>query len=179
MEPIEEEYFNWLYAKVAGFPGRSSSTRYFSLLAVLHKREFEWMIRMDENRAEDGKQLRRDFMRDCRIDPYDVDPLWISLGCSFLEFLVAFCQRADFITAPTADWWFWHILTNLGLADINDGSYRRLAHRIGPAMETVIWRRYDHLGRGGMFPLQHSDRDQREVEVWHQLFEYCMHYNIT
>jgi len=58
--PIEEDYFSWLLAKVV-LPRSPHTDNYYGLLLVLHTVEFVWAIPGDQNRAEDGLELRLDF----------------------------------------------------------------------------------------------------------------------
>lgn len=176
-EPIEDLYFNWLYAKVLDRPGTTPNTRYQSLLYLLHTTEFVWTLSGDDNRAEEGKDLRRQFMREARVGR--VDPEWLSMGCSVLEMLIAFARRAAFETEKPEQDWFWLMMENLGIDDISEATYRENAVRIGDVMHTLVWRTYDHLGRGGLFPLSHSDNDQRDVQIWYQFAEYVVDQGIT
>lgn len=57
-EPIEGEYFNWLCAKIRKTP----APMYNDLLQILHRTEFVWVVHGDRNRAEDGIELREDFL---------------------------------------------------------------------------------------------------------------------
>lgn len=171
-EPIEDVYFDWLYTKVTSTRGTTPSTSYRSLLFALHSTEFAWLISGDDNRAEEGKALRKEFIREYWGD--DPDDLWYSMGCSVLEMFVAFARRATFQTELSTYDWFWIFLENLGLADISDSSYRANASRIGPALDTFIWRTYDRRGNGSMFPLKRSRKNQRTAEIWYQFCEYVV-----
>jgi hypothetical protein len=170
-EPIEHEYFNWLCAKVTD----TSSRNYLHLFEILHKTPFAWFVPGDRNRAEDGCELRLDFLRETRSEN---DPLWNSEPCSVFEMLIAFSRRADFYTDMSDQEWFWIFLTNLGLAD-----YRRVAQFDQPIIEdiltTLVWRTYDTSGRGGLFPMRSTDRDQRKVEIWYQFNEYLEDQGLT
>lgn len=163
-EPIEVLYFNWLCAKVL----IQGNKNYYDLMQILYSTEFVWIVPGDENREEDGLELRQDFLRETQLD---YDPGWFSEPCSVLEVLIAFAHRASFQTdLPEYDW-FWHFLTNLKLNE-----YRRISKRDIPEIEEIlyvfIWRTYDAYGDGGLFPLRTPKEDQRKVELWYQFFEY-------
>ena len=57
-EPIESLYFNWLVAKVTDPHARTPSQTHWKLLRELHSNEFVWHVARDDNRAEDGVNLR-------------------------------------------------------------------------------------------------------------------------
>jgi hypothetical protein len=164
-EPIEHTYFNWLCAKVQK---HRSSHIYRDLLWIVHTTEFTWVLPEDKNRAEDGVELRLDFLRESRVES---ESQWFSQPCSVLEVLVAFANRASFQTdIPVRDW-FWKLMDNLDL-----GEYRQVSRSdeiyIREKLHTFIWRTYDPSGYGGLFPMRWPKSDQRKVEIWYQFFEY-------
>src|SRR4029077_5421852 len=92
-EAVEHLYFDWLCARVVNMVNVPRPT-YWELLAQLHKTEFVWLILGDDNRAEDGKELRKEFIIQAELPD---DPQWrIEVGCSVLEMLIAFSRRAEF-----------------------------------------------------------------------------------
>lgn len=163
-EPIEEEYFNWLCAKVLD----GSSRNYYTLLWIMHKTEFISVIDADRHRTADGIELRSDFLRETRIKS---DSIWENQPCSVLEVLIAFAKRALFQTDISVKHWFEEFILNLGLED-----YRIISDSDVPNIEKIlysfIWRQYDSKGHGGLFPLSHTDNDQKDVEIWYQFCEY-------
>lgn len=173
-EPIEEVYFNWLYSKVAKVDIPTPSTSYLTLLAALHSTEFIWVVTGDDNRAQDGLDLRREFIRELFIRE---DPAWLSIGCSVLEMLIAFSRRASFDAEELSPRdWFWVFLRNLKLDDLNDAS-EDISEIVSEVMDEFIWRTYRANGEGGMFPLRRPHHDQREVEIWYQFCDYLVDQN--
>lgn len=169
-EPIEEVYFNWLYSKVASVENPTPSLTYLKLLRQLHQTEFVWIISGDDNRAEDGLELRREFLNQSRMQ---YDRSWMLVGCSVLEMLVAFAKRAQWETdIPTREW-FWIFLQNLHLDGFND-SLEGFGQEVASILDCFIWRTYDHNGNGGMLPLNFSLHDQRKVEIWYQFEEFLV-----
>lgn len=164
-EPIENEYFDWLCAKVQ--KARSPHI-YRKLLSVLYQTEFTWVVLGDKNRAEDGIELRLDFLRESN---WGNDPQWFAQPCSVLEALVAFAFRAEYQTDISAKDWFWEFLDNLDL-----GEYRQVSNsdeiRINEIVEAFLWRTYDPSGYGGMFPMRWPKDDYRTVEIWYQFCAY-------
>lgn len=164
MGPLEELYFNWLCAKVLDV----NSPNYIQLMQVLHNNEFVWINRYDENRAADGVELREYFLMETRLT---ADPQWFDIGCSVLEMLIAFANRAAFETDISTRDWFWEFLTNLNLNE-----YRQVAGKqkeeIEDILHTFLWRTYNSSGEGGLFPMCNPEQDQRKVEIWYQFCEY-------
>lgn len=172
-EPIESAYFNWLCAKVSR---PDVHIRYWKLLQELHHTEFVWTVDapMDENRAEDGLDLRREFVETTHNEP---DPSWAYLGCSILEMLIAFSRRAEFVTERRSRDWFWECLKNLGIDHLSDGVFD--GHDVTGILERVIWRQFEYNGEGGLFPLHDPPEDQRKVEIWYQFCEYLVDHEIS
>jgi hypothetical protein len=169
-EPLENLYFNWLCAKVIDTTLTSPSGTYWELFKILHTTEFVWLLSGDDNRAEDGKDLRREFI--IAADLPD-DPAWrTEIGCSVLEMFVAFSRRAAFMVDGKPVEWFWEFVHNLGLKEMTDD---RIDHQeVVDTLEEFIWRMYDEDGNGGLFPMRTFHEDQRNVEVWFQLCEYLI-----
>lgn len=170
LEPIESEYFNWLCSKVVRVGMSTPSLSHWNLLRELQNTEFVWVVPMDDNRAEDGRELRMEFVREKGIHP---EPHWLDIGCSVLEMLIAFSKRASFATGRSPRKWFWTFIDNLGLHDFNDAVEDRYS-RVSEILDRLIWRTYEYDGTGGMFPLKHPREDQRKVEIWHQFCDYLV-----
>lgn len=163
-EPIEESYFNWLYSKVASTSVKTPTTSYFNLIRELHSTEFIWLVSGDDNRAEDGIELRKEFLDQ---SGFDYDPDWLSLPCSVLEMLIAFSRRAEFDTDFTLREWFWMFLDNLGLSELTD-AHLGIKSVVSEVLHQLIWRTYDSNGHGGLFPTDDFTQDQRKVEIFYQ-----------
>lgn len=169
-EPIEETYFNWLYTKVASIDGPSTpSLTYLTLMRTLHNTQFHWMIIGDDNRAEEGLELRLDFYRE---SGFDRDPHWESIPCSVFEMLYAFARRASNQTEPSTRDWFWCFLNMLGIGHLSD-NHLGISQLTEEVIDVFLWRTYDSDGHGGLFPLENPSEDQREVELWYQFCEYA------
>lgn len=173
-EHVDEAYFHWLYAKVAWREVYTPSTSFHSLLYFLHCTEYVWRLSGDDNRAEDGRDLRSEFLAQSR---YRVDETWMLLDCSVLEMLIGLARRAAFATSKNTQEWFWIFLENLGLSEVSDASYASTPN-LGEIVERFVWRQYDVRGRGGIFPLRYPQHDQREVELWYQFSEYVLENDI-
>lgn len=173
-EPLDDLYLKWLYRQVASVRLKDPTRTYWSLLRQLYTKEFIWLVPNDDNRVEDGRDLRHQFVISEGID--DPDPLWMGLGCSMLEMLIGLAHRCTFEAEGGSSEWFWHMVDNLNLGGFNDAYFRTEAqHRyVDNVLDTVIWRSYRRNGDGGLFPLRRSRRDQRQVELWYQLSCYLL-----
>jgi hypothetical protein len=170
-KPLDELYFAWLYRQVADPDITERSLTYWKLLKELFTREFTWSIPNDDNRSEDGKELRQEFMSEESID--DADAEWLELGCSVLELMVGLSRRLAFEAEGEPHYWFWDMMENLGIHNYSDD--RRLQRKaIGVILDRVIFRTYKRNGEGGFFPLCAPVKDQRKVELWYQLSAYVL-----
>lgn len=173
-EPLDELYLTWLYRQIGDVEIANPSRTYWNLAKKLFTTEFTWTVPNDDNRLEDGRDLRYEFRDDCNLQ--NVDPQWFGLGCSMLEMLVALARRLAFQTDGEARAWFWHLIENLDLQGCTD---RRPfpEHHVEEVLNRVIHRTYESDGHGGLFPLRRSRDDQRRIELWYQLNAYILEQN--
>lgn len=170
-EPLDELYLRWLYHQVASARVRNPARTFWTLLRKFYTTEFIWYIPNDDNRVEDGKELRYEFIDACHIQ--DVDIEWLEMGCSVLEMLIALSRRLSFQGEGEPRVWFWELIENLELNHYTDNGEFPEAH-VEDVLNNLIWRTYDPSGRGGLFPLKYATDDQREVELWYQLSTYLL-----
>ena len=176
MEPLDERYFVWLYSLVADPSIQDPESTYWRLLKQLYEKPFVWFVSRDDNRVENGKELRSEFLRQEGLQRNEVDPHWIDIGCSFLELMVAMSGRLRFQIDPDSSlaYWFWEeLMANIGLHDFNDASNWEHCD-VDEVLNRVIFRQYEPDGNGGFFPLKHPEQDQRGLELWHQLDAYVI-----
>jgi len=167
-----EDYSGWLYMQTGAPSTQRASKSYWSLFNQMHTKPFRWFVPNDDNRNEDGKELREEFLAEYEIHEPEQ---WLEMDASMLEMLIALSRRAAFESYGTSGDWFWQILTNLGLKKYSDAVYnQRLAEDVNDVLEQVITRDYNRDGRGGMFPLRQARYDQRQTEIWYQLSAYLM-----
>lgn len=171
--PVDDRYFEWLYSQVGAVRNRNPARSYWNICRKLHSTEFVWLIPNDDNRVEEGKLLREEFVNEQGSD--GVDPYWMDLGCSVLEMLIALARRAADLTYSADDeivagQWFHIFLKNLGFEKAKDDAYSSaIERRLETALDRLIYRNYRVNGRGGLFPLKKPDKDQTKVELWYQL----------
>jgi len=165
---LDNLYLPWLAAQVGSVKVRRSVNTHWTLLRQLYTKKFSWFVPNDDNRVEDGRDLRDIFADELHIAPSDA---WMDLECSFLELLIGLARRLAFEAEGEPAVWFWHMVENLGLDACTDGS-RYSQEEVDARLDAVIQRTYEPSGHGGIFPLRHTTRDQRQVELWYQLNEY-------
>lgn len=170
---LDEDYMVWLYSQVGSVKLRNKSKSHWSLIRQLYKKEFVWIIPNDDNRVEDGRDLRHEFLETCGI--YGAEPEWMGIGCSMLEMLIGLSRRLSFEAEGEPRVWFWHLIEMLDLEQYTDRMYNEVAEkRIDETLDRVIFRNYAPDGSGGLFPLNRPNEDQREVEIWYQLNAYLL-----
>lgn len=169
---INNEYFDWL-CDLTGINRFAKEVSHRRLLAHLHNIEFVWSIPFDDNRADDGIQLRRRFSifrRDSELVDYITGP------CSVLEMMVALAIRCeesimdDVLLGDRTGQWFWGMIHSLGLSPMTDMRFDR--DYVDDIIARFLNRDYEPNGRGGLFTIKNPPRDLRKVEIWSQLSWY-------
>lgn len=162
-----DPYFEWIYDKMCDtrFP---ESVTFRKLLSYLHNTEFVYSIPRDENRAEDGRDLRKRF----NYETGAVGPPRC-LPCSVLEMMVALVIRAeetimdDPLLGNRTAQWFWGMIVNLGLGNMDDTRFDE--RHVDYTITRFLDRRYSPDGKGGLFTIKNCNEDLRNVEIWYQL----------
>lgn len=173
---IEQDYFAWLCEMVHI---DQMDISYLALAKDLHHRKFYAIVPHDENRASDGKELREYYLREINYPKY----LEIEGECTIFEMLIALARRMDFETNDpyeideTGDkttYWFWEMIDNLGLSKFSDDAYYAYGggREVDKILDKFLERRYSRNGNGGIFPLEMTKKDQRDVEIWYQMNSY-------
>lgn len=167
-DQLKERYFNWLYNKVM-----SSRLSYRKLLRRLNEIPFTYILMMDENRLEDGLNLRYRFGQEEGVPQVEiVNRLDIS-ECSVLEMMAALAIRCeesimnDPEVGDRTSRWFMDMLHNLGLSAMDDSNYDQ--EEVDRKIDILLHRRYASDGRGGLFHLKHCTDDLRNVQIWYQM----------
>lgn len=164
---VESAYFDWLCGLVSSTTNPNPERSYTLLLEQMHRKRFIWFVPNDDNRVEDGRELRYEFLNEA-VEEDEV--------CSFLEMLIALSRRVCY----EASWgspleWFWHLSDNLGLRQYNDETFMEIDPlEIHYILDRVVDRAYGRNGHGGLFPLDHPKFDQRKVELWYQMSSYLL-----
>lgn len=167
-------YFEWLCSLV-----NADIETYSELLFQLHDSDFTWFLELDESRANDGLNLRKEY--------YDLTyEDWVMLmekPCSVLEMLIALARRMDDMlmdddTSSRVAIWFWEMVGNLGLKKYTNmrmivGSDDEL-YDIQAILHTWMSREFDFNGFGSPFPLKNPTSNQVECTVIQQLNAYVL-----
>ena len=158
-------YYTYLVDKT-GLDDREYSVMLSTLFCI----PFEWShkIPMDANRANDGLAMRSEYELDTNMHADVVG------DCNVLEMLVALAIRIDSVMGVPGedhfDEWFCLMIDNLGLTPEMDPS------GIRDVVNRWMRRDIDHNGNGGLFPLEHTSEDQRELSIWDQMTCYINQY---
>ena len=171
-DDIMNDYFVWMYDKVCSgrFP-RNITFR--NLFACLHDAEFMYDISNDENRAEDGLDLRYRFALEYtsvrNADEYLRGP------CSVLEMIIALAFKIeetmeDPRMGDRTSQWFWNMMVSLGLGSMSDGRFDE--GYVRDVISRFLNRDYEPDGKGGLFTIRGCYEDLRDVEIWRQMCLY-------
>lgn len=174
-EPLDELYFKWLYSQVGNAKLKNPDRTHWSLLRQLYSKEFIWIVPNDDNRLEDGLDLRRAFVEENGLWGHGSN--WLELGCSMLEMLVALARTLAFEDeSRDVGEWFWEMMRNLGLDKSTDRTPVP-EDVVNEVLDDVIWRTYKRNGQGGLFPLRRARKNQCDVELWYQMNAYILENN--
>lgn len=172
---LKNIYFEWMCGLV-GAEFDCGGVSYYKLLNYLHNRDFDYTIAMDGNRAEDGIDLRYRFACENDFDAAIVEKHLNNCPCSILEMMVALairCEESIMNNPEIGDRtgeWFWDMIENLGLADMNDGRFDE--EYTDYIITRFLQRKYAQNGRGGLFFIENCRRNLRNVEIWCQAMWY-------
>lgn len=175
-DAIVNEYFDWMYDLMCN--GRyAKEISYRKLLSHLHSTEFKYLIQRDENRAEDGVDLRYRFaVQNGYNRSPDTVTRYLDGPCSVLEMMVALAIRCEegIMDDPSmgdrTQQWFWGMIVNLGLGAMTDKRYDKWA--VDDILEKFLNRDYESDGKGGLFRVRGCNRDMRTAEIWYQMCWY-------
>lgn len=165
---MDDRYFKWLLEKVTA---NLSNFRYWKLSEWLFNEPFTWSIRNDENRAEDGIALRKEYI----LNGKKISDELMNSPCSVLEMLIALSVRCDRDILGDPDVYkggklFWIMINNLGLDVYDDAWFEE--DDVGDIIDIWLKRRFDTRGNGSIFPCQKPCQNQRKVEIWIQMYQF-------
>lgn len=174
---VSREYREWLKFKVGLKKfGHSLGKKYTRLFEMLYNKSFIATLELDENRCDDGKNLRWEFeyeqgyrIRGELDGPCTVLEVILSLAIKYASDIGGGDDQKEVISC------FWRMIDNLHLLDFTDevmDSYGE--DEVDDILEQFIDRGYGYDGTGGLFPLDHPKEDQRNVELWYQMSAYLI-----
>jgi hypothetical protein len=163
MTKTDYAYYEWLVSQIEV----PSNRTYRDLFERLHNFEFVWVVPHDNNRVQDGLDLRTEFLNGNR-------PNLKLEGVTMLEILISLSRRVAFTAGGDERLWAWRLLKNLRLNKMSDPLTEEKAQRVDEILYALVWRTYDRSGKGGFFPLRDSLEDQTKVEIWYQMNAYAL-----
>jgi hypothetical protein len=92
--------------------------------------EFVWTVPHDDNRLQDGLDLRTEFSNEQKIR--------LEKGATVLEVLIALSRRLAFTAGGRAEDWAWQLLANLRLTKMTDPFTENKARKVANILETLI-----------------------------------------
>ena len=172
-DTVIKDYILWLGDLVKVLE-KNEEGGYIFLLKALYKKEFYWTNDMDENRSDEGKELRELFSDDagfCGI------PDEINGPCTVLEMMIGLARRwNDEVSLneneDNSSEYFWVMIKNLGLEGCTDDCFD--PEMVRERLDILLDRDYKDDGKGSLFPLTKSKESQKDIEIWYQLQNYLI-----
>lgn len=166
------KYTHWLYDRVCAVRDFDSARSYINVCNEMQDMMFRILVPRDDNRWNDGLDLRDEFLDYIRDRTLDREAERIH-DVSLLEVFVGLAARGRLLTGMDESEWFEIFLKNLGLDRCSDRTFDLPARlKVRRSLRKFNERRYRANGQGGLFPLTMPMADQRDVELWYQLGAY-------
>lgn len=174
-DELSNKYFEWMCQLVCN-ENRSKKLPHLKLLSHLNSVEFNYIIGLDGNRAEDGVDLRYRFGDECGYRGAVIASCLDNQSCSILEMMIALSIRCEEHIMDDPDignrtgQWFWDMIDNLGLGSMDNTKFN--IDYVDGVLLRFINREYGRNGDGGLFTVKDCRRDMRSVEIWYQMCWY-------
>lgn len=150
---------------------------YDQLMDYLYDQPFCALMALDENRKDDGIELRYQFGHE---NGYNRDDIYEYLDCgkpcSVLEVMVGLAQRCenqitlDMDEGARPERWFYPMIQSLGLSHMTNG--RLDTEEADEIMVRFLSRRYSYFGEGSLFTVNNPKYDMRKADLWYQAMWY-------
>lgn len=171
---FQNQYFEWMAALIYD-KRHMRRASWNKLFRTLFRTEFTCVLDLDENRAQDGLDLRYRFAYETG---YSEDAVKHSMNspCSMLEMMVALARRCEesIMDDPCYDdrtgKWFFEMIESLGLGSMSDDAFDR--EYVKTVISRFLRRAYSSDGRGGLFTVHTPEIDMRSTEIWYQMMRY-------
>lgn len=164
------QYYQWMVDAVVN---KSYGSLYSNLLKELDSIDYYYTLPMDENRQEDGFNLRYQFAYEMNAPYYEVADAIDDRPCSVLEMMVALSLRCgetimyDPEEGAKTEFWFWKMVESLGLIRMTDTHFDEMF--VQERIERFLHQDYERNGAGGLFTVQQPYSDMRRVDIWTQM----------
>ena len=172
-------------------------TEHLCLLGKFHSMEFYGFVQNDENRVLGGLKLRELYCIErlglnpeevpngaSKVLAKDIEKLNRDFdfnGCTVLEMMIALSYRIEDSLIDIADghdmpFVFWMLVQNLDLMWADDVAFVEddAEELVESVILRLVERKYRPDGRGGLFPLRKTKKDQRCIELWYQMCEWLL-----
>lgn len=177
---IFNDYHNWLMELCDDL---THPYEYGKLFEYLESVDFYSKIRNDDNRIDDGRDLRLRFAESSREWTYrDVYLYLYDAKCSILEMMAALAFRceetimSDSNIGDRTNVWFCDMLRSLHLYEMTDENFDE--NYVRNAIDIFLKHKYEPNGDGGLFTLKNPPEDLRKVEIWYQMCWYLNEYEL-
>lgn len=173
MNQVEIEYFEWLTdlsSKLLQHYGE-----YRNLSEYLYSIEFYSEHGNDEDREEDGLNLRLRFAEESGYPTYTVRTR-ITSSCSVLEMMLALAIRCEenIMGEPgdevNSGRWLFEMLESLHIEGMEDYCFD--PDYVYKRIRIFLQRRYSRNGDGGLFTVYKTNNDLRDADIWFQMCWY-------
>ncbi|MFI3173938.1 MAG: hypothetical protein R3Y53_01900 [Bacillota bacterium] len=168
---IQKSYFEWLGDCVCN--ETAIPYDYSRLFHTLHGMGFYPLLTLDENRVDDGINLRYRFGHESRMEQVLVFHALDIRECSVFEMLVALALRCEdhIMYEPCigdrTSIWFFTMLKNLGLDTMKDSCFDETY--VNDCIHRFLERKYNPNGVGGLFVINKKNVDMRKIDIWYQM----------
>lgn len=177
--PRVHEYWKWLCSKID--VGAPSQYQYQDLYKTLFRLPFDSGFGNDINRAEDGIELRANWLATSRYDdfgPEFEEGFWD--WCSMFEAIIGLAIRMN-QALYNPNWnrtgvYFWELLRNVRFDKFDDWYISETGRlEIFEICDVINLRKYDRNGtNGGLFPIPWTHENMPDLELWYQLQQYLI-----
>lgn len=165
-------YFEWMYRLVCDpLYADIERSSYRKLFTKLHGTNYDYILPMDANQLSAGLDLRYRFVYETGRPYESVQELMDGVPCSMLEMIIALAYGCEGIMANVKEGcrlgqWVWIMLSNLGIAGMNDERYDEAA--VNDVLYRFIHNLYEPDGKGGLFWIENCKSDLRRTPIWMQ-----------
>lgn len=175
-EQIRSEYFEWLYKKSMG--AAIAGVQFRKLFTVLHSMEFKAIMKEDQQRVEDGIDLRDTYAYETGQDSKLIKE-YLDDPCSVLEMMLALAIREESIMddprkGDRTKQWLWMQLGSIGIGSNYDFMGEKFPEEeIREKVSKMINREYAPDGDGGLFKFYNApEEDLTTIDIWKQMCWY-------
>ena len=165
-------YIEWLVKDKLGLTDKEWK-KYNFLCNSLAKIEFIAVHPLDENRAEDGLELRSQFSDETGL--YLDGSSGLTVRCSMLELIAGLAIKVEnrimrnISIGDRTSKWFFVMIDNMDFSKMTNNDWKYdYEDYIRKVCSSIINRDYGSNGVGGLFPLKNDSKNWTNEEIWVQ-----------